>query len=111
MYLIFQAAIKLQAFTDLIHTDSYSTSYKNASGNTVDVTWANTNGYLSGDAETPEGITVVGGKTGTTTAAGYCLVLYSTNSKGEDIVSIVFKADGRLDLYSLMNQILSSFAN
>jgi D-alanyl-D-alanine carboxypeptidase (penicillin-binding protein 5/6) len=111
MYLIFQAAIKLQAFTDLIQTDSYSTSYKNASGNTVDVTWENTNGYLSGDAETPEGITVVGGKTGTTTAAGYCLVLYSTNSKGEDIVSIVFKADGRLDLYSLMNQILSSFAN
>jgi D-alanyl-D-alanine carboxypeptidase (penicillin-binding protein 5/6) len=111
MYLIFQAAIKEQAFTDLIRTDSYDASYTSASGSAVEVTWANTNYYLSGDAEVPEGFTVVGGKTGTTTAAGYCLVLYSSNSKGEDIVSIVFKADSRQDLYSLMSQILSTFAN
>jgi D-alanyl-D-alanine carboxypeptidase (penicillin-binding protein 5/6) len=111
MYLIFQAALKQQTFVDLIHTDSYDASYTNAGGKAVDVTWKNTNYYLSGDAEAPKGITVVGGKTGTTTAAGYCLVLYSTNSKGEDIVSIVFKAGNRTNLYGLMNQILSTFAN
>ena len=53
----------------------------------------------------------IGGKTGTTNAAGYCLVLYSENSSGEKIISIVFKADGRSNLYMLMNQILTGFAN
>ena len=50
-------------------------------------------------------------KTGTTNAAGYCLVLYSKNKKGDDIVSIVYKGKTRSDMYTLMNQILSTFAN
>jgi D-alanyl-D-alanine carboxypeptidase (penicillin-binding protein 5/6) len=111
MYLLFQAAIKQQTFVDIISTDSYDASYTNVSGGAVNVTWKNTDRYISGATEAPDGFTVIGGKTGTTNAAGYCLVLYSTNSKGEDIISIVFKADGRSDLYLLMNQILSSFAN
>ena len=53
----------------------------------------------------------IGGKTGTTNAAGYCLVLYSLNEKNQDIISIVYKADGRSDLYLLMGEILSKFAN
>lgn len=111
MYLIFQEAIQLQDFTDIIKADSYDASYVDGSGNSVTKTWTNTNRYVSGDTEAPEDITVIGGKTGTTNAAGYCLVLYSENKKGEDIISIVFKADGRSDLYSLMNQILTTFAN
>jgi D-alanyl-D-alanine carboxypeptidase (penicillin-binding protein 5/6) len=111
MYLIFQEAIKMEAFVDIIHMESCETSYKDANGNAVNKTWNNTNRYLDGETDSPDGITVVGGKTGTTNAAGYCLVLYSTNKKGEDIISIVFKADSRADLYILMNQILTSFAN
>ena len=53
----------------------------------------------------------IGGKTGTTYDAGYCLVLYSKNPADEDIISIVFKADGPHNLYLLMNEILSKFAN
>lgn len=111
MYLIFQEAIKLQDFVTIISTESYDASYQDATGNSVTKTWKNTNKYLNGEVKAPDGITVVGGKTGTTNAAGYCLVTYATNKKGEDIISIVFKADGRSDLYLLMNQILSSFAN
>ncbi|MDD6482599.1 MAG: D-alanyl-D-alanine carboxypeptidase [Lachnospiraceae bacterium] len=110
MYLIFQEAIQQKEFVDIIHTDSYEASYQDANGNTVTKTWNNTNQYLSGGVEAPKGIQVVGGKTGTTNAAGYCLVLYSTNKKGEDIISIVFKSDGRSNMYSLMNQILKTFA-
>ena len=58
-----------------------------------------------------DNITVTGGKTGTTGEAGYCLVLLSQNAKNERIISIVYKADGRRDLYTLMNDILSGFAN
>lgn len=111
MYLIMQEAVKLQEFVDIIHTDSYDVSYTDANGNTVNKQWHNTNRYINGDTKAPDGITVIGGKTGTTNAAGYCLVLYSTNQTGEEIISIVFKSDGRSNLYMLMNQILSSFAN
>ena len=111
MYLIFQEAIQTQDFIDIIHTKSYDAAYQNASGNTVTQTWESTNRYLNGQTKEPEDITVVGGKTGTTNAAGYCLVLYSKNKKGDDIVSIVYKGKTRSDMYTLMNQILSTFAN
>lgn len=111
MYLIFQAAIQTQDFIDIIHTKSYDAAYQNASGNAVTQKWESTNRYLNGQTKEPEDITVVGGKTGTTNAAGYCLVLYSKNKKGDDIVSIVYKGKTRSDMYTLMNQILSTFAN
>lgn len=111
MYLIFQEAIQTQDFIDIIHTKSYDAAYQNASGNTVTQTWKSTNRYLNGQTTEPEDITVIGGKTGTTNAAGYCLVLYSKNQKGDDIVSIVYKGKTRSDMYTLMNQILSTFAN
>ncbi len=111
MYLLFQAALSLPEFVSIINTPSYDASYTNASGETVTKTWKNTNKYLSEEVKAPEGIQVIGGKTGTTNAAGYCLVLYSTNRKKENIISIVFKADGRSNLYLLMNEILAGFAN
>lgn len=111
MYLIFQAAVQLPDFTDMIHTASYDASYQNAAGSTVTQKWENTNWYLIQQTETPEGINVIGGKTGTTNAAGYCLVLYSKNKKGDDIVSIVYKGHTRTGMYALMSQILATFAN
>lgn len=111
MYLIFQEAVKLQEFINLIQTGTIDVSYHNAAGSEVTNSWRNTCRYVNGDQSIPEGFTVIGGKTGTTNAAGYCLVLYSTNSKGQNIISIVFKADGRANLYTLMDQILLRFAN
>ena len=108
MFLAFVDVYKRQ---DIIHTKSYDAAYQNASGNTVTQTWESTNRYLNGQTTEPEDITVIGGKTGTTNAAGYCLVLYSKNKKGDDIVSIVYKGKTRSDMYTLMNQILSTFAN
>ena len=76
----------------------------------LEKTYHTSNRYISGAQSIPEGFEIIGGKTGTTGAAGYCLVLYSKNAEGEDIISIVFKADGRHNLYLLMNQILTRFA-
>lgn len=110
MYLIFNKALENQTFIDLISTKSYDVVYTNAEGDAVERTWENTNQYLSGSVKTPEGFTIVGGKTGTTGEAGYCLVLYSYNPSGQPIISIVFKADGKSNLYLLMNEMLSGFA-
>lgn len=110
MYLIFHKALEDQTFIDLISTKSYDVVYTNAAGDAVERTWDNTNQYLSGLAKTPDSFTIVGGKTGTTGEAGYCLVLYSYNPSGQPIISIVFKADGKSNLYLLMNEMLSGFA-
>jgi len=110
MYLMFNEAIKNQKFIDIISSKSHKAVYSDAKGKTVQKTYYNHNRYITGATDTPKGFTVIGGKTGTTYAAGYCLVLYTKNPDNEDIISIVFKADGSHNLYLLMNQILSKHA-
>lgn len=110
MYLIFQAAIEQPKFIEIVNTKAQTVSYSSASGSIVEKTYSNGNRYISGSQAGPDGFEIIGGKTGTTGAAGYCLVLYSKNPDGEDIISIVFKADGKHNLYLLSNQILSRFA-
>lgn len=110
MYLIFNAALKEPKFVEIISSKTKSVIYTAENGNVIEKTYSSNNRYHTGGAEEPEGFDVIGGKTGTTYDAGYCLVIYSKNPAGEDIISIVFKADGRHNLYLLMNQILSRFA-
>ena len=111
MYLIFAKALENETFIDIISTKSYDVVYTSAGNEAVEKTWENTNQYLTRATETPEGFSIVGGKTGTTGDAGHCLVLYSYNPKGNPIISIVFKADGKSNLYLLMNEMLAGFAN
>ena len=111
LYLIFNAAIQNETFVEIIGDSSYSAVYTNKAGETVNKTWTNTNKYLNGEVEQPKGVTVIGGKTGTTYDAGYCLVLLSENESQEPVISIVLKADGRSNLYLLMGEILSNFSN
>ena len=111
MYLIFSNAISLESFVAIISSQTHDVAYTNAQGAAVSKTFKNTCGYLTGAYTAPEKVTVTGGKTGTTGEAGYCLVLLSQNAKNERIISIVYKADGKKDLYSFMNEILSGFAN
>ncbi len=111
LYLIFSEAIKDERFVDIISTSTYDVSYRNADGDTIEQEWVNSNGYLSGSYAVPDGVTVVGGKTGTTDSAGSCLVLYSKNESGEPIISIVLKGDSHEGLYTCMSDILSVYAN
>ena len=76
----------------------------------VNVTWFNTNGYLKGTFSMPENVTVIGGKTGTTEAAGSCLVLYSKNSSGKPYISVVLKGNSKRELYTLMTELLTNFS-
>lgn len=110
LYLIFAHAIEEDFFMQLIQTTSYTVYYTDASGAQASQAWTNTNKYLNGEVTQPDGITVLGGKTGTTNAAGYCLVLLSNNDKKEPVISVILKSDGRSNLYYVMNQVLANFA-
>lgn len=80
MYLIMDAAVDYSLFNEIIGMDSYTTVYTQAGGTPKEITVSNSNYYLRGEAEVPSGITVLGGKTGTTSAAGSCLILLSRDS-------------------------------
>lgn len=110
LYLLFSAAIKDDGFRELIHTTEYTADYLDAAGMPVQQVWNSTNKYLLGTEKVPGGVTVFGGKTGTTNDAGYCLVLLSTNAAGEEIISIIMKADCRNNLYYYMNELLYGFS-
>lgn len=110
MYLIFAEAIKQPKFVEIINCKSKQVLYSTIDGNIKDVTYKSNNRYLIGEESIPEGFEILGGKSGTTGAAKYCLVLFSKNPNGDDIISIVFKADSKHNLYLFMSQILSRFA-
>jgi D-alanyl-D-alanine carboxypeptidase len=106
LYLIFKEAIKYDKFIEIINTESWTTTYTLSNGNPKDITFKTTNLFLKGTAKAPEGVTVIGGKTGTTAAAGSCLILLSNNAEGKPFVSVVLKAENHSILYAQMTDIL-----
>ncbi len=82
LYLIFNEAIKYETFREIIHTRDYSTVYYDKDGNSKEFSKTTTNLYFRGNFDPPENITIVGGKTGTTNAAGHCLILLSRDTAG-----------------------------
>jgi len=106
LYLILHEAMKNEEFRKVSGTASYTASYTSGSGKSLSRTWKNTNQYLSGKAKEPSGLSPVGGKTGTTAAAGNCLALISRNGKGTEFYSIVLNAKTKDMLYANMNVLL-----
>ncbi|MBE5881122.1 MAG: D-alanyl-D-alanine carboxypeptidase [Lachnospiraceae bacterium] len=106
MYLIFQEVMKYSEFTQIIHQDAYETIYYDAEGNAKEYSCATTNLFLRGDYTPPEGISVVGGKTGTTAAARNCLILLSKDSSGNPYVSVILNCSERQYLYQEMTGLL-----
>ncbi len=108
MYLIFQEALQYDLFNQIIQMTSYSTVYKDSAGNDKSLEVETTNLYLKGTYDMPSNITVIGGKTGTTNAAGHCLILLSRSSNGTTYISVIMKDTSRDVLYSDMTSLLSS---
>lgn len=106
IYLIFREALKQPTFVNIISEKSYKVTYSNANGNQVEKEYSTTNLYLKGNEAMPDGITVIGGKTGTTIKAGSCLVLYSKDKSDKEYISVILKSDSKASLYSQMSYLL-----
>lgn len=111
LYLIFHEAMKYSKFREITGSTAYAASYQSASGETVSTTWKGGNWFMTGERETPEGLTVFGGKTGTTQAAGYCLVMATRDPSSEEYISVIMKAQSRPGLYDNMSNIISKIVN
>lgn len=106
MYLIFKEATQYSLFNEIIQSPSYETVYYASDGTQKELSVESTVLYVKGEYSGPEEITVIGGKTGTTAAAGHCLILYSRNTSGKTFISVIMNAESSEVLYEQMNMLL-----
>ena len=106
LYLICNEAAKYDKFVEIIHTSSYNSVYHDKNGNEKSFELSTTNAYIKGEAFAPDNITVIGGKTGTTNAAGSCLILYSKDNSGNPYISVILQSSDRTTLYQEMTDLL-----
>lgn len=108
LYLIFQEALQYDLFNEIIQMTEYSTTYTGSDGKEYALEVKTTNQYLNGNYSMPENITVVGGKTGTTKAAGHCLILLARSSSGRPYISVIMNSDSTENLYQKMTDLLNA---
>ncbi|WP_343209093.1 D-alanyl-D-alanine carboxypeptidase [Anaerolentibacter hominis] len=111
IYLIFNELLKYDLFTDIIQTSLVHASYKDSSGKTVEREFETTNRYFLRTTKAPEGITVLGGKTGTTDKAGSCLIVYSKDQDRNHYISLLLREPTNDMLYSQMTYLLEKTAS
>ena len=107
IYLMLNAISKYQEFYNMAHNAYYVLSYTGADGTEISKRFDSTDYYLTGNHAVPQNVSVLGGKTGTTSKAGSCLALISQNAYGEVYISIIVKAQNKEYLYQDMDELLS----
>ena len=111
LYLIFNEAINYELFREIIHMENYSTIYQDSNGNDKEMEFKTTNMFLRGNYNSPDKVTVIGGKTGTTNAAGNCLILLSKDTAGNPYISVILRSKERQLMYEQMIDLLEEIYN
>ena len=106
MYLITNEAIHYPQFLDIIQLKEFSATITDKNGAEKEISVKTSNKFHDGTFDAPESITVIGGKTGTTTAAGSCLSLVTRDSKGNPYIAVILHASERSVLYEEMIKLL-----
>lgn len=107
IYLMLNEAVKYSDFKSIMQIPVYNMNYTDKDGNEKNVNFDATDQYLTGETKPPKNVVVLGGKTGTTDAAGHCLAIMSQNAFGQPYISIIVGARTTDDLYTDMNQLLA----
>lgn len=112
LYLIFNECLKYPHFEEIIRQRDLNLNYKGADGEDKYQYFISTNEYFDDTYDYPDHVRVLGGKTGTTSEAGCCLILYDKDKLGEkSYVSCILGADSYDQLYSEMNTLLDKISN
>lgn len=106
LYLIFHEALRYELVSETIRMTTYETVYTDKSGNNKQFSFSNTNQYLTGTSKAPEQVSVIGGKTGTTNAAGNCLILLAKDTAGNPYIAVILRAKERTVMYTEMTDLL-----
>ena len=106
LYLIFNEAIQYDFIQEIIHMTEYQTTYYDKNGGEKKLSVKSTNRFFRGDFTAPDQVTVIGGKTGTTNAAGHCLMLLSRDVSAAPYISIILRSTSSDVLYGEMIDLL-----
>lgn len=108
LYLFFNAAVKDPRYLEILSMTSYTGTITATDGSISNPQWDATNYYSAGAVMMPEGIRVLGGKTGTTDEAGNCVILYNEDLNGNPYISVIMGALDKPSLYEDMSRLLSA---
>lgn len=111
MYLMMNSAMQYELFNQIIQMNEYSTVYYSADGDEKEMEFKSTNLYFREEYSIPDKITLIGGKTGTTNAAGNCLILLTKDTAGNPYISVLLKVSERGIMYEEMTDLLSEINN
>lgn len=111
LYLIFQELITHEEFLQISGQATHVLHYTDADGNTIEKDLSSSDQFVTGEYSVPEGYTVVGGKTGTTNEAGYCLILDVRDTQNNDYIVLVCGASSRSSLYSMIKKEIEQISN
>ena len=108
LYLMFQACMKMPEFQNIISSPEYRLEITQQNGTYRNECWIQSNWYVNGYASEPDGLHVVGGKTGTTDEAGSCLITLFRDENENPYIAMIMGAENRSVLYDNMNQMITS---
>ncbi len=113
LYLILNECFKYEKFSEIVSSSEYSTVYFDSQGKTIERTVRSTDLFIRTDKDVspPPGITVIGGKTGTTGGAGHCLIVLCKDSSGNPYISCVMGTPDSDTLYSHQQSVMSQILN
>jgi D-alanyl-D-alanine carboxypeptidase (penicillin-binding protein 5/6) len=107
IYLMLNKAMSYKEFVEITQLSNYTVNYTKADGSAGSIYMEASDKYLTGEVTAPKGVTLLGGKTGTTSRAGACLAIMTQNEYGKPYISIVLNAKTKDNLYERMNELLS----
>ena len=111
LYLIFNECLKDETFIKIISSKVKEATVYEAGGGSRTAAWSQTNQFVNGQRKVPNGITVIGGKTGNTFDAGSCLALYCKNENGTPYIAIVMGASSKRNLYDNFTSLMRAIPN
>jgi len=107
LYLMFAEAMKYPEFVTLMNTVSMDINYSTAEGEYVTKSITTTDKFLTGEYAGPDNVVIVGGKTGSTNAAGKCLMVYGTDNMGTPYIAVIMGAGDESTLYHMMTNLIN----
>lgn len=107
IYLVLNELIQNKVFTEIVNQEKCEISFLDTEGVEKSMTCTSTNRFLLGMQPSPEGMTIIGGKTGATFAAGSCLSMYAKAEDGKEYIAVILKAANTEEVFSQMARLLS----
>ena len=108
LYLILNKCLQNEIFVEIVSSNQREAIVKGANGESRPVIWQQTNQFINGLREVPDGVSVIGGKTGNTFEAGSCLAVHCKGKDGTPYIAIIMGASSKRNLYDNMTSLMEA---